>query len=264
LNQHLAFAKVDRLEFIFNPKRFLLLKDYAEWFQTTHWSVVLGARSDAAGRDEALEKLCRVYWPAIYTFVRRRGYFPAEAEDLTQGFFESILGKGSIEKADREKGRFRTFIITMLTRYLANEWESSQRIKRGGGLAFVSLQAGEAENHSPIEPATSRTPEDDYERRWAETLIDKAIAKLAEDYRAAGYYDRFTVLKVFLVDLRGTVSISDAAARLGLTDAATKSAVNRLRRDYRESIREEIAQTVSSPDQIDEELRHLFSSLSGG
>jgi RNA polymerase sigma-70 factor (ECF subfamily) len=238
------------------------LEQRAGWFRTTHWSVVLAAKGNEQQRDEALGKLCRTYWPAIYTYIRRRGCSPPEAEDLTQGFFESILARGSIEKAEQEKGKFRTYIITMLSRYLANEWERSQRIKRGNGLVFASLQAGEAEGRAPIEPATRRTPEDDYERRWAETLLDRVMIKLRESYQAAGYQERFQILKVFLVDLKGTLPISEAATRLCLSEAAAKSAMHRLKRDYRALIREEIAQTVASPDQIDEELRHMFAALS--
>ncbi|MCC7377401.1 MAG: RNA polymerase sigma factor [Verrucomicrobiales bacterium] len=232
-------------------------------FRTTHWSLVAQAGQSGEGdAHAALDQLCRGYWPPVYAFIRRRGHSPHEAEDLTQGFFERVLAKSYLESADREKGRFRTFLITLLIRYLANEWDRRQRLKRGGGLHFVSLDAGEAEEQSPIEPATQRTPEMEYERRWAETLLDRVIKALSAEYEGAGLSERFATLKVFLVDAKGTLPLGEAGTRLGLSEAAVKSAVYRLRTRYREILREEISHTVSRPEDVDEELRHLFSALS--
>jgi len=233
-------------------------------FCTTHWSVVmLAGRAEAPDARAALETLCRAYWPPVYAFVRRRGHAPHEAEDLTQGFFERMLGGSYLSAADREKGRFRTFLITMLTRFLSNEWDRTQRLKRGGGIRFVSLNEGEAEERAPIEPATERTPETEYERRWAETVLERVLQQLEQEYGAAGLAQRFDTLKVLLAELRAPLPFTDAAKQLGLSEAATKSAVHRLRARYREMLREEIAQTINAPGEVDEELRHLFAALSG-
>ena len=152
-------------------------------FRTTRWSVVVAAgQPDSTDTHQALETLCRAYWQPVYAFVRRRGHTPHEAEDLTQGFFEQMLSKSYLGSADRERGRFRMFLITILTRYMANEWDRSQRLKRGGGMAFVSLHAGEAEDSAPIEPAIDRTPEMEYERRWAETLLARVVDHLRSEY----------------------------------------------------------------------------------
>lgn len=231
-------------------------------FRTTHWSLVLMAGNpDLPASSEALERLCRAYWPPVYAFVRRRGHPPHEAEDLTQGFFERMLAKSYLGHSDPDKGRFRTFLITMLTRFLANEWDRTQRLKRGGGLTFVSLNAGEAEERSPIEPATLRTPETEYDRRWAETVLERVLGRLESENAAAGYAERFAALKVFLVDVKGTLPLDEAAARLGLSVPATKSIVHRLRSRYRELLRAEIAETVVDPAEIDQELRHLLTAL---
>lgn len=244
------------------PAEFVPLRDGPGAFRTTHWSLVLTAgKPEEPASHEALEKLCRAYWPPVYAFIRRRGHTPHEAEDLAQGFFERLLARSSLSASDPEKGRFRTFLITMLTRFLANEWERTQRLKRGGGLSFVSLNEGEAEDRSPIEPATQRTPETEYDRRWAETLLERVLRRLEAESRAAGQEERFATLKVFLIDVKGTLPLEAAAAHLGLSLAATKSVVHRLRLRYRDLLRTEIAETVASPDEIDGELRHLLAAL---
>jgi RNA polymerase sigma-70 factor (ECF subfamily) len=233
-------------------------------FCTTRWSVVmLAGRAESVDAQVALETLCQAYWPPVYAFVRRRGHSPQEAEDLTQGFFERMLAGSYLSAADREKGRFRTFLITMLTRYLANEWDRSQRLKRGGGIRFVSLNEGEAEERAPIEPATDCTPETEYERRWAETVLERVLEQLEQEYGAADLAQRFSTLKVFLVDVKGALPFTQAAQQLGLSEAATKSAVHRLRARYRELLRQEIARTVGESNEVDAELRHLFAALAG-
>lgn len=233
-------------------------------FHTTHWSLVSRAGGQGSPHTaEALETLCRAYWAPVYSFIRRRGHSPHEAEDLTQGFFERTLEKGYLGGADRDKGRFRTYLITLLTRYMANEWDRTHRLKRGGGLRFVSLDQGDAEARAPIEPAAHRTPETEYDRRWAETLLQHVLDRLHNEYAIAGFAGRFETLKVFLVDLKGTLSFQEAAASLGLSEAATKSAVHRVRTRYREILRDEIARTVASENDIDAELRHLLQALAG-
>lgn len=209
----------------------------------------------------ALNSLCQAYWAPVYAFIRRRGHDPHEAEDLTQGFFEKMVSGNYLSTATPAKGRFRTFLITMLVRYLANEWDKTQRLKRGGGIRFVSLSAGEAEGFSPIDPASPMTPEKEYERRWVETLLERCLVRLESDYRKAGIGRRFEVLKIFLTDPKGTMPLSEAARDLELSEPAVKSAIFRLRAQYREALQYEIAQTVSGADEVEDELRNLFAAL---
>ena len=230
-------------------------------FRTTKWSVVIAAQNSAEQNAEALEDLCRAYWAPVYAFLRKKGCDTHRAEDLTQGFFEKLLAKNYLSSVDRDKGKFRTFLLTAVTAFAANEWDRAQRQKRGGGVTFVSLQPGEAEDRCPVEPATDLTPDRLFERRWAETVLEHVMERLAQEYAAAGYQQRFEVLKVFLVDARGAIPFGDAARQVGLSEAAVKSFVHRLRNRYREILREEIAETVDDPREIDGEIRHMLTAL---
>lgn len=230
---------------------------------TTEWSLVtLAGAEPSADARQALEELCRAYWPSVYAFIRRRGHPAHEAEDLTQGFFEHILAQRDFDDAESTKGRFRTFLVALLVRYLADDRERGNRLNRGGGLAFVALQTGQAEAHVPIEVTTQRTPETEFERRWAETLLERALDRLRREYDAAGSGHRFQTLEPYLVDLKGTLAFDIAATRLGLSESAAKFAAHRLRRRYRKVIRDEIVRTLRSPSEVDDELRHLFAALS--
>jgi RNA polymerase sigma-70 factor (ECF subfamily) len=236
----------------------------AGWFATTHWSVVLTARDVRSPQAaEAMENLCRRYWPPIYAFIRRRGHGPDDAQDLTQEFFARLLAKHYLDAADAAKGKFRTLLLTAVTRFLINERERAQALKRGGRAGHFSLDAAVAEDGYRAELAGSSTPETLYERRWAETVLESVLARLREDFQAADQLERFEILKPFLMGEKQAPSGAEVAARLGVTETAAYSAVHRLRRRYGELLRHEIAHTVARPEEIDEELRHLVKVLSG-
>jgi RNA polymerase sigma-70 factor (ECF subfamily) len=232
-------------------------------FRTTHWSVVLraGAASDSDERQCALEELCRTYWYPLYSFVRRRGSDPHEAQDLTQSFFARLLEKNSLALAEKERGRFRTFLLTAFSNFLVNEWERARRQKRGGGCQTISFDAASAEERYTLEPASAMTPEKAFEQRWIETLLEKTLSRLRDESAAEGQGDRFEQLKTFLSEDRGAVSFAEMASRLNTTEAAVKGVVRRLRARYRELLREEVAQTVSSPDEVEAEIRYLMTAF---
>ena len=234
----------------------------AELFQTTHWSVVVRAGQQASVQSaEALEKLCRTYWFPLYAYVRRRGYEPTEAQDLTQDFFIRFLEKGYLTHADRQKGKFRSFLLTALNHFLVNEWRRAQAIKRGGGGPLISLDDETAESRYAREAATHLTPEKVYERRWALTLLDQALGRLGEEFAAAGQGREFDRLRGFLTTEAGESRYAEVAEELGMTSGAVGAAVHRLRRRYRDLVREEIAHTVASPAEVDEEIRWLFTAV---
>jgi len=235
----------------------------AEWFRTTHWSVVLAAgATPSPAATEALERLCRTYWYPLYSFARGKGHSHAEAEDATQGFFAVFLEKQYLRDVAREKGRFRTFLLCSLSHFLANEWDRSRRVKRGGGATHVPLDTVEAEQRYGREPATSASLEENFDRRWAETLVAVALARLRRDFESAGKRERFDELKPFLLgepEAKGYAAVAD---RLGMSEQGVKSAVHRLRHSFREVVREEIAHTVATRAEIDEELRYLIRLMS--
>lgn len=232
-------------------------------FATTHWSVVLRAGNAQSGQaHEALEKLCRAYWYPLYAYVRRRGYSPEDAQDLTQSFFAHLLGKNSVAAADRERGRFRTFLLAALNHFLADEWDKTQRQKRGGGARFISFDADTAEKNYSLEPVDRLDAAAIFERRWVTTLFATVLARLEQEYRDTGRAETFARLKTFLTGERGETPCAQAARELNLSENATKQAVHRLRGRYRELFREEIAQTVAGPADIDAEVRHILAILS--
>ncbi len=232
-------------------------------FLTTHWSVVLSASDPASpGAAEALEKLCRTYWYPLYAHVRRRGKSPADAQDLTQAFFEALLARQWLGRADHSRGRFRTFLLTALERFLANEWDKVRALKRGGSVQFVPLDWAVAENRYGAEPVDPSTPEQAFERRWAVTLLDEVVQRLEQEQREQGKAELFAALKSCLVLDPASVSYGQLAPSLGLSEGAVKVAVHRLRQRYRELLRAEIANTVASADEVDAEMRHLFNVLS--
>ena len=229
-----------------------------EWFLTTHWSVVVNARAaDSKTAKAALESLCNTYWYPLYAFVRRLGHSPHDAEDLIQGFFAQCIEKDYLRAADREKGRFRSFLLVALKRFLANEWDRARTRKRGGDRQIISL---DAEQRYAAEPAEALSPDKLFERRWAMTLLENVLAKLKAEQISAGRLAIFTELQPVLTS-RGT-PYADLAKRLGLTESAIKVAVHRLRQRYRELLEQEIANTVSSPAEIEEERRYLLRILS--
>lgn len=239
-------------------------KGNARAFCTTHWSVVLRlGQGNAAEADQALANLCENYWYPLYAYVRGRGHEVAEAEDLVQGFFERMLERRFLTEADAARGRFRSFLLGCLNHYLANEWRRGQRMKRGAGLDFISLHDPDAEARLTAELATDASPERAYDRLWAVALLDRVMARLRAECAEAGRAERFELLQPFLVGARGDLPLAAAAAQLGFSLPAMKSTVHRMRQRYKELVREEIADTVERPEDIEEELRYLFAALGG-
>ena len=232
-------------------------------FRTTHWSVViLAGREDSAQAADALEKLCRAYWFPLYAYVRRRGHDVPTAQDLTQAFFAELLERHALDQVDRSKGRFRSFLLASLNNFLNNEWDKGRRLKRGGGREILSFDGMTTEERFQYEPPDETTPEKIFERRWAQAVLEQAVARMADELRAVGMTERFEVLKDFLMGDARDGSYEGAAARLNLTVSAVTSAIHRLRGRFREVFREEIAHTVAHPDEIDQEIRHLLGALS--
>lgn len=233
-------------------------------FPTTHWSVVATAADPAApGADSALAELCRVYWHPVYSFVRRQGYGPDDALDLTQGFFARFLERQQVRRADPGRGRMRSFLLASLKHFLLNEWARSQAEKRGGGRSIFSLeQQREAETYFLAEPIDSAAPPDEaFEKRWALTLLDQVLAQLRQESAANGGLDYFDALKVFIWGETKAGSQAEIAARLGMTSNSVGVAVYRLRRRFGALLRETIARTVTSKDEIDAEVRHLIEVI---
>ena len=237
--------------------------DSAGRFTTTHWSIVVAA-GHAAGpqADLALAQLCTTYWYPLYAFIRRRGHNPHDAQDLTQAFFARLLEKNYVAQADRERGRFRTYLLAALTHFLADEWDKTRRLKRGGGREMISFDAGSAEDRYRLEPVDQLDAAKLYERRWVTTLFDKVLARLEEEFRESGKGKLFACLKGSLLAEETALSYADLGAQLGMKEDAVKQAVHRMRRRYRELFREEIAQTVAGPAEVEDELKHLFAVLS--
>ena len=232
------------------------------WFATTHWSIVLLAGQERSDQSaDALEKLCRAYWYPLYAFVRRQGYEPEKAQDLTQEFFARLLEKNWVAEADPTRGRFRTFLLAALKHFLANEWNHAQRLKRGGGREFIELDAATAEERFVLEPADLATPELLYDRRWALTLLDRAQERLREEMAVSGQQERFEVLEPTLTGERTSLPYQEIAARFGVTETAVKSMVLRLRRRFRDLLRDEVAQTIGDAKDVDAELASLFATL---
>ncbi len=224
-------------------------------FVTTHWSVVLRAGGD----EEALGELCRAYWYPLYAYVRRSGKSPQDAEDLTQAFFARLLAKNFIPAADQEKGRFRTFMLVALKRFLANEWDHQHARKRGGFQTIVSIDHDVAETRFGAELVYTEQPDLLFERQWAMTLLEQVMARLQSEYADTGRGELFAQLRACLTKDEAAPAYLELGERLHMTEAAVKMAVQRLRARYRELLRDEIAKTVAAPDTIEDEIRHLFA-----
>ena len=235
-----------------------------KWFATTHWSVVLAAgHATGPAAQTALETLCQTYWYPLYAYVRQTGCETEEAKDLTQEFFAGLRARNLLSFADPARGRFRTFLLTAMKHFLANEWKKENRLKRGGGQQHVSLDAIMGEERFAVEPTDNVTPEVIYERGWAATLLERVLRMLGEEHAAAGRTSLFEKLKASLWGERRGTTQAEIAARLGMSESAFKTAAHRLRARYRELLRAEIAHTVAAPAEIDEELRHLIAVMSG-
>jgi RNA polymerase sigma-70 factor (ECF subfamily) len=232
-------------------------------FTTTHWSVVIAAGDVASPQaDAALAELCRTYWYPLYAFVRRKGHSPPDAQDLTQAFFARLLEKNYVAQADRERGRFRTYLLAALTHFLADEWEKARRLKRGGGREIISFYAASAEERYRLEPIDPLDAAKLYERRWVTTLFDKVLGRLEEEFHELGKDKSFEHLKGSLLAEETGLSYAELGVQLGMKEDAVKQAVHRMRRRYRELFREEIAQTVAGPGEVEDELKYLFAVLS--
>ena len=228
-------------------------------FTTTHWSVVLEAQSESPAAQEALEKLCRIYWRPIYDFVQGQGIGSEEAEDITQGFFASLFERGSLSAVRKEKGRLRSYLLGALKYFLADEQRRAMAIKRGKGQRLIPLEELSGDERIEMEPADPVTAEQIYERRWAMTVLEHVLSRLKDEYRAAGNATLFDSLKQLLPDEPDAPSQADIAAHLGMTENAVRQAFYRFRQRYQSLLREEIAHTVATPGDIEDELRHLIA-----
>ena len=233
----------------------------AREFRTTHWSIVLSAKGDSTGAHESLAKLCQTYWYPLYAFVRRQGMSEHDAQDLTQEFFARLLEKGWLDGVERERGRFRSWLLASMKHFLANEWDRANRLKRGGGQTVLSLDAETAEARYALEPADPVTADRIFERRWALTLLEQVLERLRWEFAAAGKEKLFDEFKAALTG--GKMDYPEIAARLNLNEGAVRVAVHRLRLRYRDLVRAEIAETVATEDEVDAEVQHLFAALAG-
>lgn len=234
-------------------------------FATTHWSVILtAAHSDSTRAGAALEHLCRSYWYPIYHFVRRQGHSTHDAQDFTQEFFARLLEKNWIAQADQSRGRFRSFLLMIVKRFLAAEWHKANAQKRAGGLRCPSLPLHTAETRYASEPADTGTPDQAFEKQWALTLLGTVVRELRADYEQDGNGNRFDALKPCLLGRSEAQPYAELALKLEMTEGAVKVAVHRLRQRYRERLKAEIAHTVADPAEVEPELHHLFRVLSRG
>ena len=231
-------------------------------FATTHWSLVAEAGGEASPECRAaLATLCELYWYPLYAFVRRKGYQAAEAQDLTQSFFAELLEKERLQLADQQRGRFRSFLLGALDHFLANQRRARATQKRGGGRIILSIDFYDGETRYQREPVDHATPERIFERRWTMTLLDRAVDRLREEFATSGKLALFDALKLHLGSDPDAAAYGDLAAQLQMTPGAIKAAAHRLRKRCRALLRDEIAQTVCDPAEIDSELQELMNSL---
>ena len=230
-------------------------------FATTHWSLVLAAARDE-DRDgcRAMESLCEQYWYPLYVFVRRRGYAPEDAQDLTQAFFARLLEKGDVARASPARGRFRSFLLASLQNFLLNELDRMRTLKRGGGVRITSIDMGDAEERFVSEPATADTADDHFHRRWALMLLDRGLHQTKLEYERAGKAALFSRLVGLMTAAGSEDSYREAAADLAMTEGAVKVAVHRMRRRFRDILRAQIAETVD-PDELDDEVAFLIRAV---
>jgi RNA polymerase sigma-70 factor (ECF subfamily) len=232
----------------------------ARRFVTTCWTeVLLAGEQESPGARAALEHLCQLYWYPIYAFIRHQVNDPHEAEDHTQEFFRLLIEKNYLGAVDRERGRFRSFLLVAVKRFLINAHKHATRQKRGGGQTHLSLDLEQAEHHFQAELATQLSPEEIFDRRWARTVLDQATAQLQAEHATAGKMELFAVLGGFLTDESRFGDYSEAAKKLGLTPSAVAVAVHRLRQRFRQLLREAVKPTVADPAEVDEEMKHLVS-----
>ena len=230
-------------------------------FTTTHWSMVLAAQGRSPAAADALEKLCRTYWRPIYGFVRREGIRPEDAKDLTQGFFALLLERRDLNAVRKEKGRLRSYLLTALKHFLTNERNRAMAIKRGQGQRLIPLEDLHERERVGFQAIDPLTADQIYERRWALSVLDQVLARLGEEYRAAGNIQLFDRLQKSLTDEPDRPSPAEIAREFRMTESAVRQASYRMRQRYRQLLREEIANTVMVPADIEDELRHLVAVL---
>jgi len=222
----------------------------------------MAGQRDNAHSADALASLCDLYWYPVYAFIRRRGYRPEECADLTQAFFTRVLEKKYFDDADPTRGHFRAFLCTSVRHFLSNERDREQALKRGGSRPPISLDVENAEGRYQLEPRDDLTPEKLFDRRWALTVLERVLARVRDDQRSGGKADLFDHLRGFLTGDNAGVPYSEVAETLGMTEGAVKVAVHRLRRHFRDTLVNEIAETVSDPAEIDGELQYLLKAVS--
>src|SRR5262245_57737992 len=230
-------------------------------FTTTHWSVVLEAQGESPAAQQALVDLCRTYWRPIYGFARREGARPDEAKDITQGFFALILERKDFQSVRQEKGRLRSFLLASLKHFMANERRDAATLKRGGGQTLLPLDGIESYDVSEVDRGDMLSPDLLYDRRWAFTVLDRVFARLREESQSSAYAPLLERLNTLLSDEPERPSQADIAREFGMTENAVKQAFHRLRQRYRQLLREEVAHTVATPAEVEDELRHLISAL---
>ena len=233
-------------------------------FHTTHWSLVVSAAEESGESSQAaLSDLCQTYWYPVYAFIRRRGHSAEDARDLAQEFFATLLEKGYLADADPDRGRFRAFLLTAVSRFISKQRDKAAAKKRGGGVRPLSIDFDDGERRYQREPFHEWTAERVFERRWALTLLDRSLARLRDDHERSGKLPMFEVLKVFLTGESGAPPLRQIAEQLGMTEGAVKVAVHRLREKYREILRAEVAQTIAAQADINDELAFLLAALRG-
>jgi RNA polymerase sigma factor (sigma-70 family) len=230
-------------------------------FPTTRWSLVFAVGGTSVSSGEALQSLCQIYWPPVYSYARYRGYSADQAEDLTQGFFTKLLEKNYVQQADQERGKFRTFMLSSFKNYMANEWDRAQAEKRGGGQWLVSLDFEDAERGIRVDPADNKTPETIFAERWARTLLDQVMDQLRRDMVRAGNGERFERLKGYLTGAEPGPAYKQLASELGMTESAIKVSVHRMRQRFARLLRKEVEHTVEYEDAVAGEIRFLIEAL---
>lgn len=232
-------------------------------FHTTRWSVVISANdTDSIVARNSLNTLCQTYWYPLYVYARCQGVASSDAEDIVQGFFEMFIRKGLLNSVDRDKGRFRSFLLACIKNYMRNEWQKAKTKKRGGGMHLVSIESGLAEDRFSAYADDKSCPDKLYERSWAMTLLNQVIKELQEDYERKGNGDVFQVLKDSLAERKGDVSRSSQAEALGISEEAVRVAVHRLRKRYQKFFRKAVADTVGHEEDVDAEMQALLRALS--
>jgi RNA polymerase sigma factor (sigma-70 family) len=234
-----------------------------DFFATTRWTMVLAAGgSTTQDGEDALERLCEAYWFPLYAYVRRRGHSKEDAEDLTQAFFADLLRRRDFSRTDAERGKFRAFLLASLKHFLANERDKSRRIKRGGGAMHFPLDWQGADERFGIADAAVATPDEAYDREWAVALLERVLDRLREEWMADGKGERFQGMKAFLTSGKGESPHAEVAAGLGMEEGALRVAVHRMRKRYRELLRDEVSHTLADPAMVKEELAVLLGAFS--